>query len=137
MTNILFIQTLTWWLLKFLQWRANSNPMYGSNAYEVGKANWGWSWKERWIAARPWESRVPVQSISPKKTLGRQGSKGNKTTIQQTTKQAASLKHPPTSNGKPLPKPRRLSYPTAEKLSNQKPNSSSEEVKSKRKSSEI
>ncbi|KAG2396710.1 Protein IQ-DOMAIN 1 [Vigna angularis] len=26
--------------------------------YGVGKGSWGWSWKERWVAARPWQIRV-------------------------------------------------------------------------------
>ncbi|KAK1382198.1 Protein IQ-DOMAIN 1 [Heracleum sosnowskyi] len=46
------------------QWRASSNPALGN--YELGKAIWGWSWMERWVAARPWESRALVQS-NPKK----------------------------------------------------------------------
>ncbi|KAK4793951.1 hypothetical protein SAY86_011945 [Trapa natans] len=114
------------------QWRANSNPIYGSNAYEVGKANWGWSWKERWIAARPWESRVPVKSISPKKSISRQGSKGNKITPQPTPKQAASSPKPPPSNGKTAPKPRRLSYPPAEKPNNKRFHSEGKEANNKK-----
>lgn len=43
-----------------LQWRANSNPIFGSGNNEMNKANWGWSWTDRWVAARPWESRVLV-----------------------------------------------------------------------------
>ncbi|XP_043697591.1 protein IQ-DOMAIN 10-like, partial [Telopea speciosissima] len=31
------------------QWRANSSQNQGQFAYELGKPNWGWSWKERWI----------------------------------------------------------------------------------------
>ncbi|GAB4831369.1 hypothetical protein Ancab_005382 [Ancistrocladus abbreviatus] len=49
------------------QWRANSSQSQGLNASELSKANWGWSWKERWIAARPWESRVPPKFSSPMK----------------------------------------------------------------------
>lgn len=112
-----------------MQWRANSNAIYGSNAYEVGKANWDWSWKDHWIAARPWESRVPVKSVSPKKALSRQG-KGNKVIPQPTPKQAASP-NPPVSNGKTTPKPRRLSYPAAEKPSSLKAQSNGEEANSK------
>ncbi|RZC46637.1 hypothetical protein C5167_039587 [Papaver somniferum] len=60
----------------FIQWRANSNPNHEKIAYE---ANWGWSWVERWIAARPWESRIVAQSISPKNMPNRPVSKvGNK-----------------------------------------------------------
>ncbi|KAJ7295583.1 hypothetical protein O6H91_14G009100 [Diphasiastrum complanatum] len=42
------------------QWRANSrsrSQMYINN--EPDKAHWGWSWLERWMAARPWEHRNP------------------------------------------------------------------------------
>lgn len=45
-----------------LQWRANSNPIFGSGNNEMNKANWGWSWTDRWVAARPWESRVLVHA---------------------------------------------------------------------------
>ncbi|XP_044496969.1 protein IQ-DOMAIN 9-like isoform X2 [Mangifera indica] len=56
------------------QWRANSDPL-GFRKYELGKSDWGWSWKERWIAARPWESRVPPKLISPKKVQLKQVNK--------------------------------------------------------------
>ncbi|XP_031288022.1 protein IQ-DOMAIN 1-like isoform X3 [Pistacia vera] len=56
------------------QWRANSDPL-GFSKYELGKSDWGWSWKERWIAARPWESRVPSKLISPKKVQHGQANK--------------------------------------------------------------
>ncbi|KAL2346560.1 hypothetical protein Fmac_000560 [Flemingia macrophylla] len=29
---------------------------------EINKANWGWSWLERWMAAKPWECRLMEQS---------------------------------------------------------------------------
>ncbi|XP_016455295.1 protein IQ-DOMAIN 9 [Nicotiana tabacum] len=61
------------------QWRANSSPVFGS-CHEMSKANWGWSWTDRWVAARPWESRVPVLT-SPKKVNG----KASKTTKSSTT----------------------------------------------------
>ncbi|KAG6544582.1 hypothetical protein Mapa_014004 [Marchantia paleacea] len=45
------------------QWRANSRPQ---QVYfdEAGTENrhWGWSWMERWMAARPWEHRTPVSN---------------------------------------------------------------------------
>ncbi|MED6155181.1 hypothetical protein PIB30_002909 [Stylosanthes scabra] len=47
------------------QWRANSSQSQALGSYELCKTNWGWSWKERWIAARPWESRVSNLTISP------------------------------------------------------------------------
>lgn len=75
--------------------------------YELGKANWGWSWKERWIAARPWESRV--QSPSPKKVPSKQASKVGKNTNSPTPKTPVSVKLP-SSNGKGTTRARRLSY---------------------------
>ncbi|XP_042043727.1 protein IQ-DOMAIN 5-like, partial [Salvia splendens] len=49
------------------QWRANTIPSFGSGNKELSKENWGWSWMDRWIAARPWERRVEVLN-SPHKT---------------------------------------------------------------------
>ncbi|XP_042509373.1 protein IQ-DOMAIN 9-like isoform X2 [Macadamia integrifolia] len=95
------------------QWRANSNLNLGQFACELGKANWGWSWKERWIAARPWESRVSI-SPSPKKARSKKtGKLGNSTSL-PATKISVSVK-PTLSNGKGSIKPRRLSYPNAQK----------------------
>lgn len=50
-----------------LQWRANPTQYLGQAYYSIGKENWGWSCKERWIAARPWEIRVHAQPSNPKK----------------------------------------------------------------------
>ncbi|XP_065862001.1 protein IQ-DOMAIN 10 isoform X2 [Euphorbia lathyris] len=54
------------------QWRANPTQYLGQAYYSIGKENWGWSWKERWIAARPWEIRIEAH---PKKEHSRQVSK--------------------------------------------------------------
>lgn len=38
------------------QWKSSSrsvNPMFT----DLNNPNWGWSWLERWMASRPWESR--------------------------------------------------------------------------------
>ncbi|XP_013635623.1 PREDICTED: protein IQ-DOMAIN 1-like [Brassica oleracea var. oleracea] len=45
------------------QWKADGKTQW-LGGYELGNTNWGWSWKERWIAARPWEVRY---SLTPKK----------------------------------------------------------------------
>ncbi|BBH00952.1 IQ-domain 9 protein, partial [Prunus dulcis] len=89
------------------QWRANCSQSQGLGNYELGKANWGWSWKERWIAARPWESRV--QSPSPKKVQSKQASKVGKNTNSPMPKTPVSVKLP-SSNGKGTTRARRLSY---------------------------
>lgn len=96
------------------QWRASSGHSLGLVNFELGKANWGWSWKERWIAARPWESRVPVKSASPKKVKIKQAKKVDENTKLQTKKTPVSSK-PSLSNGRVNPIARRLSYPPAEK----------------------
>lgn len=92
----------------YLQWRANSSLNQGKNKCGLSKANWGWSWMERWIAARPWESRV---HISPTKAQTRQKNKIGKNISSPTTKVQVKVK----SNGKGTTKARRLSYPSAEK----------------------
>lgn len=52
------------------QWRVNNgtNGSVQSAADEFWKGIWGWSWMERWIAARPWELRIVV---SPPSANGR------------------------------------------------------------------
>lgn len=97
-----------------LQWRASSGHSLGLVNFELGKTNWGWSWKERWIAARPWESRVPVKSASPKKVKNKQAKKVDENTKLQTKITPVSSK-PSLSNGRVNPTARRLSYPPAEK----------------------
>ncbi|XP_061983257.1 protein IQ-DOMAIN 9-like isoform X1 [Populus nigra] len=96
------------------QWRASYGHDLGVVNYELGKANWGWSWKERWIAARPWESRVAAKSVSPKKMKSRQAKKVDETTKLPTRKTPVSSK-PSLFNGKGTPTAQRLSYPPAEK----------------------
>ncbi|OIS99209.1 protein iq-domain 1 [Nicotiana attenuata] len=87
------------------QWRANSNPIFGSSNHDISKANWGWSWTDRWIAAHPWECRIPVQS-TPKmaKRIARKTPKSNKT---QTIKTPVFVKST-FANQKRTIKPRRL-----------------------------
>ncbi|KAJ1442821.1 IQ motif, EF-hand binding site [Sesbania bispinosa] len=41
--------------------RANASLSSLNNHHEIDKANWGWSWLERWMAAKPWESRLMEQ----------------------------------------------------------------------------
>ncbi|KAL3016503.1 hypothetical protein AAZX31_06G216900 [Glycine max] len=53
-----------------LQWRPNCSQYLGHATYSLGKESWGWSWKERWVAARPWEIRVRFQGPMTKKTNG-------------------------------------------------------------------
>lgn len=41
---------------------SRTNAFYSLKSNEVNKANWGWSWLERWMAAKPWESRLMEQA---------------------------------------------------------------------------
>ncbi|KAI3456185.1 hypothetical protein Pfo_012848 [Paulownia fortunei] len=111
------------------QWRANSNPSFGSGNHELSKANWGWSWMDRWIAARPWESRVAAKE-SPKKAHSRQPYKTVKNMISPTCKAPDKVKLI-SPNGKAARKARKLSYEAAEKIAAQKVNSKAEEKKTK------
>ncbi|KAL0442685.1 UNVERIFIED_CONTAM: protein IQ-DOMAIN 1 [Sesamum latifolium] len=111
------------------QWRANSNPSFGSGNEELSKANWGWSWKDRWIAARPWESRVAA-SESPKKSQSRQPNKTTKIMISPSSKAPDKVKLiSPT--GKPVRKARKLSYEGAQKISTKKVSPKAEEKKTR------
>lgn len=80
---------------------------------------------DRWIAARPWESRVPVQS-SPKKSHSRGASKAGKS-INTPTKTAVTVKSI-SPNEKGAVKARKLSYETADKIVIQKGNIKAEEA---------
>lgn len=95
------------------QWRANSSQYLGQASYNLGKENWGWSWMERWIAARPWEIRVHVHSPESKKVQTKQ-SKLYKMGNQPEKKLTVSFK-PALSNGKGTTKVKNLVYPAAEK----------------------
>ncbi|KAL1060473.1 hypothetical protein V6Z11_1Z096000 [Gossypium hirsutum] len=79
----------------------------GIGNYELAKANWGWSWVERWIAVRPWESRLPAQSITPKKAAEQTDKQG----LVQTSSSPKPKPKPHFSNEKETMKmkPRRLS----------------------------
>lgn len=98
--------------MNHIQWRANSSQSQGLGNYELNKANWGWSWKERWIAARPWESRVA--DISTKKDQTKQSGKTHKDKNSSTPKIPVSVKQS-MANPKGTPRARKLSYSTTEK----------------------
>ncbi|XP_058068923.1 protein IQ-DOMAIN 6 [Magnolia sinica] len=56
------------------QWRSNSNsnsnaPPFSLKHHELDKSGWGWSWLERWMAAKPWENRLMEQAhMDPSET---------------------------------------------------------------------
>ncbi|XP_030479020.2 protein IQ-DOMAIN 10 [Cannabis sativa] len=63
------------------QWRANSSQYLGQVSFGLGKEDWGWSWVERWVAARPWEIRVVSYPTNLKKI---QGNKHDQNTFNHT-----------------------------------------------------
>lgn len=81
---------------------------------------------DRWIAARPWESRVTVQS-SPKKSLSKQASKTGEKTNSPITK-TPTLANSISPNGKASVKGRKLSYDAADKIATRKVNGKAEEA---------
>ncbi|OWM88619.1 protein IQ-DOMAIN 1 [Punica granatum] len=58
------------------QWRANASQYLGQTSYCIDKENWGWSWLQHWVAARPWEFRVETNPLN--KGRIRQVSRSNK-----------------------------------------------------------
>uniref|UniRef100_A0A1J3ERU1 Protein IQ-DOMAIN 1 n=1 Tax=Noccaea caerulescens TaxID=107243 RepID=A0A1J3ERU1_NOCCA len=95
------------------QWKADGKTQW-LGGYELGNTNWGWSWKERWISARPWEVRYSVTPKKPKSSKTVVGGGCNKET---NSKRAVSLSLPSASSKAPFSgarnavKPRRLSFP--------------------------
>ncbi|WVZ01031.1 hypothetical protein V8G54_027100 [Vigna mungo] len=80
------------------QWRPNCSQYFGQASYSLGKESWGWSWTERWVAARPWEVQVRVQPSKTKKLNGHdQKIKFNKMNYSESK---AVLAKPSLSNGK-------------------------------------
>ncbi|KAE8659679.1 putative Protein MLO [Hibiscus syriacus] len=115
------------------QWRAPSSNYNGIGNYELAKANWGWSWVERWITVRPWESRLPTQSIIPKKPQSRQINKASKNSNSPKPKPSVSAKtHISNEKETMKMKPRRLSYPGAEKPAARQQSTKAAEVNNKK-----
>nr|CAD1843263.1 unnamed protein product [Ananas comosus var. bracteatus] len=104
------------------QWRANSGIGLGPFFYEVGKGNWGWSWIERWTAARPWEPRIPALSTSPKRAPTKTPSKVSKSTNQALPKALCQVK-PTLADAKSSTK--RSSLPNEEKAVAREPKTNS------------
>ncbi|XP_047308569.1 protein IQ-DOMAIN 9-like [Impatiens glandulifera] len=95
------------------QWRANSTLNLGPNAVELGKANWGWSWVERWITARPWENRLHFQSSNSPKKLHNFTNNNNRASPKANKKVMAAKSISPSNSGgggKGKIKGRKLSY---------------------------
>ncbi|KAH7544061.1 hypothetical protein ACOSP7_030866 [Xanthoceras sorbifolium] len=95
------------------QWRANSSQYLGQAYYSICKENWGWSWMERWIAARPWEVRVNVKPINQKKIKTKQVNNADKITNQAEPKVPDSAT-PALSNGNRTTKAKKSPHQIAE-----------------------
>uniref|UniRef100_A0A0A9B5X5 DUF4005 domain-containing protein n=1 Tax=Arundo donax TaxID=35708 RepID=A0A0A9B5X5_ARUDO len=63
------------------QWRARPGAGLGNFSYDVAKGGWGWSWMDRWIAARPWEPRGLVHPENPKKSQAKENSSINQSAL--------------------------------------------------------
>ncbi|KAJ8476634.1 hypothetical protein OPV22_020361 [Ensete ventricosum] len=71
------------------QWRVmNSGVNQGPFVYELAKGNWEWSWVDKWIAARPWETRLSAHSMA------KTASKAGKNTSLSDQKAQGSTKKP-------------------------------------------
>ncbi|XP_044501835.1 protein IQ-DOMAIN 10-like [Mangifera indica] len=101
------------------QWRANSTQYLGHTYFSICKENWGWSWMERWIAARPWEVRVNAKPINAKKIKTKQVSNGDNVTNQPELKLTLVPNKPASSNGNKTAKAKKSPIQTAENLAAQ------------------
>ncbi|RLN13304.1 protein IQ-DOMAIN 1-like [Panicum miliaceum] len=100
------------------QWRARSATSLGNFSYEVGKGGWGWSWMDRWIAARPWEPRSLVHPENPKKA---QAKKENSNTNPSALKLQGSISLSNNINDRKVPKKKPTPSPTDQKKSSPSP----------------
>lgn len=91
----------------FVQWRVNSNQYFGQSYYDLSKESWGWSWKERWVAVRPWEKPCHTIPVPIKKVETRQ--KTGEATNPATGKPTTVHVKPALSNGKVSPHARKSS----------------------------
>lgn len=91
------------------QWKAEGKTQW-LGGYELGNTNWGWSWKERWIAVRPWEVR---HSLTPKKPRSlKTVCCKSETKSNSPAKRVTSVSAKAPASGAAV-KPRRLSFPGA------------------------
>ncbi|KAF3341455.1 protein IQ-DOMAIN 1-like isoform X1 [Carex littledalei] len=101
------------------QWRARPGVNLGPFVYGAGKNGWGWSWTDRWIAARPWEPRVAFNSTDPKKKLPKLSSKVGNNAIPAIPQ--ASTSNNTTPNGAKESKPKTSPQQSEEKKGQKEP----------------
>lgn len=109
------------------QWRARSATSLGNFSYEVGKGGWGWSWMDRWIAARPWEPRSLVHPENPKKA---QTKKENSSTNPSALKLQGSITLSNSINDRKTPKKKPLTSSSPADQKKPSPSPSSDQKKS-------
>ncbi|XP_062207345.1 protein IQ-DOMAIN 3-like [Phragmites australis] len=76
------------------QWR-NSGRTITPTFTEPGNPNWGWSWMERWMTARPWESQVASEKDPKDCALTKNSSTS---AVRTTVPRAISIHRPATPN---------------------------------------
>ncbi|RLM92485.1 protein IQ-DOMAIN 1-like [Panicum miliaceum] len=77
------------------QWR-NSGRTITPTFTEPGNPNWGWSWMERWMTARPWESRLAASDKDPKERSLTKNS--SISAVRMSVPRAISIQRPATPN---------------------------------------
>jgi len=108
------------------QWRARSATSLGNFSCEVSKGGWGWSWMDRWIAARPWEPRSLVHPENPKKA---QAKKENSSTNPSALKLQGSITLSNNINDRKTPKKKPLPSPSPTDQKKPSPSPSSDQKK--------
>ncbi|CAL9763118.1 unnamed protein product [Musa acuminata subsp. burmannicoides] len=95
------------------QWRVNSGVSQGPFVYELAKGNWEWSWVDRWIAARPWETRPSSHSMAmtaskagKNASLSGQKAQGSTKKPSKPSEEAAASKESNTTNVASSARPR-------------------------------
>ncbi|KAJ0240107.1 putative SF16 protein [Hirschfeldia incana] len=94
------------------QWKADGKTQW-LGGYELGNTNWGWSWKERWIAVRPWEVRYSLTPKKPKSSKTVCCKSEAKSNSPAKRLSSVSAKAPSSGARNAAVKPRRLSFPGA------------------------
>jgi hypothetical protein len=95
-------------LINLVQWRKSGRTVTPTFT-DPGDPNWGWSWMERWMMARPWESRVTLDRDPKDRTLTNTPSTS---AVETSLPRAISIQRPATPNKSSRPAtPNKLSRP--------------------------
>ncbi|TVU36716.1 hypothetical protein EJB05_18661 [Eragrostis curvula] len=80
--------------LEKMKWR-NSGRTVTPTFTDPGNPNWGWSWMERWMTARPWESKVTPDKDTKDRALAKNPSTS---AVRTAVPRAISIQRPATPN---------------------------------------